>query len=133
MGSAVDQNKIPVATLVHTVIANQFQRLINGFASAPPILTAPKGDNAITAQAATAKIEQIVNSQPNLTTMKVLIPVTTVLNASPSIKFKLTMRISETNGGQKTQWLSAWYHGLFACWSATNTSARRLKKSVKSL
>ena len=103
----------PVATLVQTVIANQFQRFINGCALAPPIFTAPKGDNAITAQAATAKIEQSVNNQPNLTTIKFLMPVTTVLNASPSISFKLTMKISATNAGQKTQWLSAWCHGVF--------------------
>ena len=106
MGSAVDQNKIPVATLVQTVIANQFQRLIRGLASAPPILTAPKGDMAITLHAATDRIEQTVNSHPNLLTINVLIPLTTALKVSPSITFRLTIRISAKNGGQKTQWFS---------------------------
>ena len=112
-GSAVDQNRMPVATLVQTVIANQFQRLIRGFALAPPILTAPKGDRAITAQAATDRMEQSVNNQPNLTTIKFLMPVTMLLNASPSIRFRLTMKIRAVNGGQKTQWLSVWCHGVF--------------------
>jgi len=39
------QNKMPVAMVVHKVMANQFQRLRIGLASGPPMRTDPSGDN----------------------------------------------------------------------------------------
>lgn len=44
IGSAVPQNKMPVAIVVQSVIENHFQRLKNGLASFPPILTLANGE-----------------------------------------------------------------------------------------
>ena len=70
IGSAVDQNKMPIAMVVQIVIENQFQRLINGFALGPPIRTLANPDlqntvQQIARQSMTEKKAQTLKSHPN--------------------------------------------------------------------
>jgi hypothetical protein len=90
---------------VQSVIANQRQRLSKGLASGPPILILPKGETQTAMHTKTIKNEEILNSQPNFDSSKVLSEVTIAKNFSESKMLKIKEIAKSPKAGQNTHCL----------------------------
>ena len=118
-GSAVDQNRMPMAMVVQIVIENQFHLLINGRAPGPPIRTWRNLEKQMSTDKTTDSVAHATKSQPNRSSTQLLAVVTVRLKAPASItflvtgsclsgarKFRTMAASNSKKGGQKTKGFS---------------------------
>lgn len=102
-GSALPQNKIPTAIVVHRTIANQLILFNRGIADSPPILYLPKGEKK------TAIVSKVIVNDTQLKPSEKLVNILCCIflmksiNTSGKIMLLNTARIRSINGGQNTQ------------------------------
>ena len=103
-GSAAPQKRMPVATVVHSVILNHFHLLSNGTALGPPILMREMGENI----RITTRITQVnpakENSQSNVLSIQEFNWLAVCSNADLAKTEVINAAVIKITGGQKILW-----------------------------